>query len=725
MPEILSLRSGPDNADGSTVESSVDVLYVRGGADADGAAIKQLESAFGAGRIKAYANSKTAANAVLARGGTSSARALVTSPGLNNQDTTQLISKVREGSVTLAVVPIVTAADQGLRAIAAGADAVLLFVDGALVEPRETLLRVLETVMPPPSPPEEVAAAEPAPSPTVSAGRRMLAELKKLQGFLDMGRRPSVESEADNERRVRLKARLDEALDARVRLEGEADQRGQPLPWASSSPALEPTAVKAKGVSPFAAASPASPAGTGSKDRRERANDLPSFAIPLAEVPVEAGSDRPTASMLAEEPAVLQTPAGGLVKTEPAPAASVKDAPPVPDGRAELDALTRTLESEREAWATDRGFLEIRIADLEAAAGSKRAVEAALEDARAELARYTDQHASERNQWIAERNELLARIEELASGTGATSELESALQSSRTRLDASAAQHAADRHEWEATRQALDARISELEVAASAKSELEAALQVARTQFQAATERQTGERATWSAERQRLEQRIGELEVEASSKGELEAALNAARAELEQVVKGQGAQRSAWAVERRQLQGELESRAAAIEAATAAKEHAERALETARVEWQQADSAHTARATEWDDARRRLESELAAKAAAADAAADAEAALQRTVDALRSEVRDAVEVYNLDKDAWEQSRVRLEERIRTLEAEVEERDRLRESLREAEAEVERLGHAHQALTGNLGEARSALDRLAEEALSLKAKFDKN
>jgi chromosome segregation ATPase len=133
-----------------------------------------------------------------------------------------------------------------------------------------------------------------------------------------------------------------------------------------------------------------------------------------------------------------------------------------------------------------------------------------------------------------------------------------------------------------------------------------------------------------------------------------------------------------------------------------------------------------------------------------ETAADAEAALQTTVDALRAEVRDAIEVYTIDKDSWEQTRTQLQDRINDLEsavADVERRrdesertraemqDRLRElestagelehlrnRLREADLERTRVADAHEALQSRLGDARTQFDRLAEEALAMRARL---
>src|SRR5262245_13562438 len=257
MPEILSLRSGSDNADGPSSGSPMGILYVKGSsADVDKSTIRQLEKAVAGTRVKAFANGDAITTELRSSNG--SVHALVTSPTLNNVDTTQLISRIRDAGAEVAIVPIVTAADQGLRAIAAGADAVLLLVDGSLVEPQETLRRIRESARPAPMPQPVVAKAPSgtptpapeAPAPTVSAGRRMLAELRKLQGFLDMGKRQTPDPEHE-EGRVLLKARLDEALDARVKLEGEGEQRGAPAPWTGAPAEFGSAGQKAKGVSPF------------------------------------------------------------------------------------------------------------------------------------------------------------------------------------------------------------------------------------------------------------------------------------------------------------------------------------------------------------------------------------------------------------------------------------------------------------------------------------------
>jgi hypothetical protein len=214
MPEILSLRSGSDSADGSATESPMDILYVKGSSgDVDKSTMRQLEKALAGTRVKAFATGDAAATELASSRQHTGARALVTSPTLSNADTTQLISRVRDDGTQIAIVPVVTAADQGLRAIAAGADAVLLLVDGSLVEPQETLKRIRENARQsaasaPAS--SRAAAQSPAadtPAPTVSAGRRMLAELRKLQGFLDMGKRQTPDPEND-EGRVQLKPRL-------------------------------------------------------------------------------------------------------------------------------------------------------------------------------------------------------------------------------------------------------------------------------------------------------------------------------------------------------------------------------------------------------------------------------------------------------------------------------------------------------------------------------------
>ena len=122
------------------------ILYVKGSsADIDKSTMRQLENALMGTRVKPFANGDAAAAELRSDNGNGMVRALVTSPTLNNADTTQLIGRIRDAGTQIAIVPVVTAADQGLRAIAAGADAVLLLVDGSLVEPQETLKRIRET----------------------------------------------------------------------------------------------------------------------------------------------------------------------------------------------------------------------------------------------------------------------------------------------------------------------------------------------------------------------------------------------------------------------------------------------------------------------------------------------------------------------------------------------------------------------------------------------------
>ncbi len=133
-----------------------------------------------------------------------------------------------------------------------------------------------------------------------------------------------------------------------------------------------------------------------------------------------------------------------------------------------------------------------------------------------------------------------------------------------------------------------------------------------------------------------------------------------------------------------------------------------------------------------------------------ETAADAEAALQTTVDALRAEVRDAIEVYTIDKESWEQTRTQLQDRINELEGSTAEADRqrdewernraqlqdrinelestageldhLRNRLRESELERTRISDAHEALQSRIGDARSQFDKLAEEALAMRARL---
>ena len=63
---------------------------------------------------------------------------------MSEKDTIELIISLRKDHAPIGIVPVVTEAHRGLcsSAVAAGADAVLLMLNGSLVDPRETLGRL-------------------------------------------------------------------------------------------------------------------------------------------------------------------------------------------------------------------------------------------------------------------------------------------------------------------------------------------------------------------------------------------------------------------------------------------------------------------------------------------------------------------------------------------------------------------------------------------------------
>ena len=107
-------------------------------------------------------------------------RALLISPGFSEPEALALIRGLRNEGAAVAIVPVVTESQRGLcsSAVRAGAEAVLLMVNGALVDAQETLSRILPRAASTPP------AAKIRPAAAVAAGQRALAELRKLHSLL-------------------------------------------------------------------------------------------------------------------------------------------------------------------------------------------------------------------------------------------------------------------------------------------------------------------------------------------------------------------------------------------------------------------------------------------------------------------------------------------------------------------------------------------------------------
>ena len=142
---------------------------------------------------------------------------LLLSPTLSAEYALQLVTTFREDRVPVAIVPVVTEAHHGLctNAVAAGADAVLLLLNGVLVSPEETLDRIWDSPHVPEDEPQAVA---------VGAGRRAFERLQtlflrpKTNGHATAGDANASDATPDDGR-VRLRALLNEAHVARVRTE--------------------------------------------------------------------------------------------------------------------------------------------------------------------------------------------------------------------------------------------------------------------------------------------------------------------------------------------------------------------------------------------------------------------------------------------------------------------------------------------------------------------------
>ena len=187
---MLSLR--PSHGSNPATDHGMRLLYVASGGSAiDTATSQQLTKAVGRNQVTQVESAGAALTEL--RSATSEYRALLISPGFNEQETLALIRGLRNEGAAIAIVPIVTEAHRGLvsSAVRAGAEAVLLMVNGLLIDAQETLSRIL-----PRSSAKPPAAKPPA---TVAATQRALAELRKLHSLLYGKGKEAAPEEASSE----------------------------------------------------------------------------------------------------------------------------------------------------------------------------------------------------------------------------------------------------------------------------------------------------------------------------------------------------------------------------------------------------------------------------------------------------------------------------------------------------------------------------------------------
>jgi hypothetical protein len=480
---MLSLR--PSHGSSSQADHGMRLLYVSSGvSEIDSSTTRQLAKVLEGAQV-IEVDSTSAAIAAIRDAG-SPFRAVLTSPGFNEKQTLSLILGLRRAAGEgIAVVPVVTEAHRGLctSAVPAGAEAVMLMVNGLLIDARETLGRVQAT--PPPASVDPSTPAEGRAATTVAATHRALTELRKLHSLLyGKGRVPddeTTEIKPGDGGRLGLNARLSP-------------------PKVTSSPAGAAPMIEKPRPTP---AAPASPPTTP-----QRRPVLQSVHPPRDP---RVTSDKPRAAL----EAALQA------------------------SRVESRRAADAHAAERDVWEATRRELEARLDQVESGARSKADLESALNDARKKFGAATDAYTVERAAWETTRKELEVRVKTLQAVVGGTRKIEDELKAARAELKQLTSADSSRESEWEETRRQLEseleARTRELEASNDARVGLATALQAAHAELRDVSSSQSTKEAVWEEARRQLTQQIYELQSSAGHSAEQarDEAEQAARTELE------------------------------------------------------------------------------------------------------------------------------------------------------------------------------------------------
>ena len=240
----LSLSSHPQDL----ASSKMRLLYLTGGktTDVDAEAQIQLTKLEGTPVEVLSVDSPVDALAAIQKDG-AAFRALLTSPSLSEKDTIELIISLRKAQAPIGIVPVVTEAHRGLcsSAVAAGADAVLLMLNGGLIDPRETLGKLKQRSA------SDSGSDKKAPS-AVAATQRALSELRKLHTLLHTKSPAEGQDRPDLQpveaARMRLEARLNDAHAAAARMSTD-EPKPDPTPIPTVHTAPSPKAGNPKGGS--------------------------------------------------------------------------------------------------------------------------------------------------------------------------------------------------------------------------------------------------------------------------------------------------------------------------------------------------------------------------------------------------------------------------------------------------------------------------------------------
>jgi hypothetical protein len=548
------------------------LLYVSSGdIDLDTSTTRQLAKVLEGAQVTTVDSTSAAIAAI--RDAEAPFRAVLTSPGFNEKQTLSLILGLRRVSESLAVVPVVTEAHRGLctSAVPAGAEGVMLMVNGLLIDARETLGRVQTT--PPPAPVEPSAPAEGRAATTVAATHRALAELRKLHSLLYGKGRVS-----DDE-----------------------------------TPEIKPGDGGRLGLNPRLSPPPVS--------------STPAGAAPMIEkprpTPAAPASSHTTSHMTSQRRPVLQPvhPPRDPRVTSDKPRAALEAA--LQASRVESRRAADAQAAERDVWEATRRELEARIEQLESGARSRTDLESALNDARKKFGAATDAYSVERAAWETTRKELEVRVKTLQAVIGGTRKIEEELKAARAELKQLKSVDSSKETEWEETRRQLEseleARTRELEASNDARVGLATALQAAHAELRDVSSSTSSKEAVWEEARRQLTQQIYELQSSASQSAEQarDEAEQAARTELERARNmteraRKEIEQANIALERaredaEEARHETESIRADFDARGRAVKDLEKSLKEMRADMRRLTEQHDQERADWESEREELE----------------------------------------------------------------------------------------------------------------------
>jgi hypothetical protein len=489
---MLSLR--PSHGSNPVTDQGMRLLYVSSGESAiDTATSQQLAKTVGRTQVTQVESAAGALTEL--RAATNEYRALLISPGFNETEALALIRGLRNEGAAIAIVPIVTEAHRGLvsSAVRAGAEAVLLMVNGALVDAQETLNRILP----------RTSATLPAAKPpaTVAATQRALAELRKLHSLLYGKSKAATEEESS-----------------------------EPAPGEGGRLGLTPPATRAPRET-------ASPAGADVMPEKSRPTHAPAAAA-------SAHMRRP---VLAPVPPVRDPRTADKTfdsRTRAALEAALQAS------RVELRRAADTHAAERDVWEATRKELEARLDDEGSASRGRGDLEGELSETKRKFGATTDAHAAERATWESTRRELEMRVKTLQAVIGGTRKLEAELKATQAELQARMSSDSTKEAAWDEVRKRLEAelesrnadlesRTNELEWANSARVSAEEALRTVQAELQQISNGRDEAAAEWEETRRRLEQQVIEARSAASESvrtdsASIEQAREQARQEIRQ-----------------------------------------------------------------------------------------------------------------------------------------------------------------------------------------------